>query len=73
MKTFKEQLRRVVDNVHCDCCGKSTTHYSEVGPDYATLECCNLSETEEKKFWGHLPTLTITILLKGLIISNMKD
>jgi len=40
MKTFKEQLRRVVDNVHCDCCGRSTTHYSEIGPDYATLESC---------------------------------
>jgi hypothetical protein len=40
MKIFKEQLRRVVDNVHCDCCGKSTTNYSDVGPDYATLESC---------------------------------
>lgn len=41
MKTFKEQLRRVVDDVHCDVCGKSTTNYADyIGPDYGTLESC---------------------------------
>jgi hypothetical protein len=40
MKTFKEQLRKVVDDIHCDSCGKSTTNYSDIGPDYATLESC---------------------------------
>jgi len=40
MKTFKEQLRRVVDDVSCDICGKSTTNNTNIGPDYATLESC---------------------------------
>jgi hypothetical protein len=40
MKTFKEQLKRVVDDVNCDACGKSTTINTNVGPDYATLESC---------------------------------
>ena len=40
MKTFKEQLRKVVDDVNCDVCGKSTTINTNVGPDYATLESC---------------------------------
>lgn len=40
MKTFKEQLRRVVDDVCCDTCGKSTTINTNIGPDYATLESC---------------------------------
>lgn len=40
MKAFKEKLVKVVENVYCDCCGKSTTHYNEIGPDYATLESC---------------------------------
>jgi len=40
MKTFKEQLRRVVDDVNCDVCGKSTTNNTNIGPDYATLESC---------------------------------
>jgi len=40
MKTYKEEIRKVVDDVHCDCCGNSTTKLSTVGPDYATLEAC---------------------------------
>jgi len=40
MKTFKKKTVKVVDDVHCDCCGKSTTNYNYVGPDYATLESC---------------------------------
>lgn len=40
MKTFKEQLKRVVDDVCCDACGKSTTINTNIGPDYATLESC---------------------------------
>lgn len=43
MKTFKEQLRKVVDDVHCDVCGKSTTVNTNIGPDYATLE----------SYWGY--------------------
>jgi len=40
MKTFKEELRTVVDDVLCDCCGKSTNYTDYVGPDYASLESC---------------------------------
>jgi hypothetical protein len=40
VKTFKEKLVKVVENVYCDCCGKSTTNYLYIGPDYATLESC---------------------------------
>ena len=40
MKTFKEQLRKVVDDVHCDVCGKNTTINTNIGPDYGTLESC---------------------------------
>jgi len=40
MKTFKKKTVKVVDDVHCDCCGKSTTNYNYVGPDYATLGSC---------------------------------
>ena len=40
MKTFKKKTVKVVHDVHCDCCGKSTTNYNYVGPDYATLESC---------------------------------
>jgi len=40
MKTWKTKTTKVVDDVSCDCCGKSTTNYSDVGPDYATLESC---------------------------------
>jgi hypothetical protein len=40
MRTFKEKITKTLDDVHCDCCGKSTTHYTDIGPDYATLESC---------------------------------
>jgi hypothetical protein len=40
MRTFKEKTIQVVDDVNCDACGKSTTNYADVGPDYATLESC---------------------------------
>jgi len=30
-------------DVSCDICGKSTTNYPDVGPDYATLE----------SYWGY--------------------
>jgi hypothetical protein len=40
MRTYKEELRKVLSDVSCDICGKSTTNYEPVGPDYATLESC---------------------------------
>jgi hypothetical protein len=40
MRTFKEKKIKAVDDVCCDACGKSTTNYDYVGPDYATLESC---------------------------------
>ena len=40
MKTWKEKISKVVDDVLCDCCGKSTTNCDHVGPDYATLDSC---------------------------------
>jgi hypothetical protein len=40
MRTFKKKTVKVVDDVSCDCCGKSTTNYADVGPDYGTLEGC---------------------------------
>ena len=40
MRTWKTKTTKVVDDVSCDACGKSTTNYSDVGPDYATLESC---------------------------------
>jgi hypothetical protein len=43
MRTFKEEVRKVLDDVNCDICGKSTTNYPDVGPDYATLE----------SYWGY--------------------
>ena len=43
MRTFKEEVRKVLDDVSCDICGKSTTNYPDVGPDYATLE----------SYWGY--------------------
>ena len=43
MRTFKEEVRKVLDDVSCDSCGKSTTIYQDVGPDYATLE----------SYWGY--------------------
>jgi hypothetical protein len=43
MRTFKEEVRKVLDDINCDVCGKSTTNYKEVGPDFATLE----------SYWGY--------------------
>jgi hypothetical protein len=43
MRTFKEEVRKVLSDVSCDICGKSTTNYKEVGPDFATLE----------SYWGY--------------------
>lgn len=41
MKTWKEKISKVVDDVLCDCCGKSTTNHADyIGPDYGTLESC---------------------------------
>lgn len=40
MKTFKDKTIKVIDDVHCDACGKSTTNYINVGPDYASIESC---------------------------------
>lgn len=40
MRIFKEEITKVLDDVSCDCCGKSTTNYESVGPDYAALESC---------------------------------
>jgi hypothetical protein len=40
MRTFKEKTTKVVDDVYCDACGKSTTNYNDIGPDYANLESC---------------------------------
>jgi len=43
MREFKEEIRKVLSDVSCDICGKSTTNYKEVGPDFATLE----------SYWGY--------------------
>jgi hypothetical protein len=40
MKTFKEKIIKAVEDINCDICGKSTTNYADIGPDYATLESC---------------------------------
>lgn len=40
MKTYKKKTIKAIDKVYCDCCGKSTTNIEQVGPDFATLECC---------------------------------
>lgn len=40
MKTFIEKTIKTIHDVHCDSCGKSTTNYKQVGPDFATLESC---------------------------------
>ena len=37
MKTHKEEIRKVIDNVICDCCGQSTDTMN-MGPSWATLE-----------------------------------
>ena len=36
MKTYKEEIRKVIDNVNCDSCGKSTNTMN-MGPSWATL------------------------------------
>jgi hypothetical protein len=38
MKIWKKKTIKVVYDVSCDCCGKSTTIADD--PDYATLESC---------------------------------
>jgi len=40
MRTWKTKTIKTVDDVHCDACGKSTTNYNDIGPDYGTLESC---------------------------------
>lgn len=40
MIKYKKVLKKVVDDVECDICGKSTTRDSNIGPDFATLEAC---------------------------------
>ena len=40
MKTFKEKTIRIIADIVCDACGKSTTNDINIGPDYATLESC---------------------------------
>lgn len=40
MRTFKEEIRKVLSDVSCDVCGKSTTKDESIGPDFATLEAC---------------------------------
>ena len=40
MRTYKTKPKKVIDDVVCDCCGKSTTNIEQVGPDYATLKSC---------------------------------
>ena len=37
MKTHKEEIRKVIDNVICDCCGQSTDTMN-MGPSWASLE-----------------------------------
>lgn len=36
MRTYKEQVRKVTDDVICDCCGQSTT-IMNMGPSWAEL------------------------------------
>lgn len=36
MRTYKEQIRKVTDDVICDCCGQSTTTIN-MGPSWAEL------------------------------------
>lgn len=56
MRTFKEEIRKVLSDVSCDICGKSTTNYPDVGPDYATLESCwgYGSQKDGSKYEVHL-------------------
>ena len=39
MRTYKEQTRKVTDDVICDCCGQSTTTMN-MGPSWAELSAC---------------------------------
>ena len=36
MKTYKEEIRKAVDDVICDCCGRSTNTMN-MGPSWAEL------------------------------------
>lgn len=36
MRTYKEEIRKVTDDVICDCCGQSTTTMN-MGPSWAEL------------------------------------
>lgn len=36
MRTYKEEIRKVVDQVYCDCCGKSS-NIINMGPSWAEL------------------------------------
>lgn len=38
MRTYKQKLVKTTDDVLCDVCGKSTTKFSYVGPDFATID-----------------------------------
>lgn len=37
MKTYREEIKKVIDNVICDCCGQSTDTMN-MGPSWASLE-----------------------------------
>lgn len=39
MKTYKEKIVKVIDDVHCDVCGKSATTMN-IGPAWAELSAC---------------------------------
>lgn len=56
MRTFKEEIRKVLSDVSCDVCGKSTTKDESIGPDFATLEACwgYGSSNDGSKFEVHL-------------------
>lgn len=68
MRTFKEEIRKVLDDVSCDCCGKSTTNYESVGPDYAVLESYwgYGSQNDGSKFEIHLCEICFTSVLNLL-------
>jgi hypothetical protein len=36
VKTYKEEIRKAIDNVICDCCGKSCT--PSIDHEYASIE-----------------------------------
>lgn len=37
MKTYKKKTVKVLDKIHCDCCGQSTDTMN-MGPSWASLE-----------------------------------